>query len=963
MKYQELIIALPCHSLEDFPLYHTGEAAEGLLASWTALWHPALIAAAERIVSWCRNDTPPEDLANKLLVVPSVSASDMPTGFAQRAKEQGACVIRKQSVRSEIIKLALAELDGGDAGIPNDLTLDFLALGYCYLQVQLLTRQMRYASNLDEIHFKNVVVDAAQAAVRGDELHARERLQACFNLLAEERDRYYPVEAFLLDLTLVGPTTLGKALRDDLTAEVVIAAPQVVSDEKAETTENSEEAAKIKSHPHVSNLLLSAETLALMAEKEPETLAVLRQAMSDKRAGIIGGHYHEGQTSFVSRLSLRDDFQRGFAKYEELLDARPIIYGRYRFGLSPVLPQLLTKLGFVGALHLPFEDGKTPEGTQLKVRWEGADGSAIDAIARPPLDATKAETFLGLAVKMGESMDRDHVATVCLAHWPGQASVWYEDLRRIAQYCPALGKFISIDEYFSTTDTPTQLDRYTLDQYRSPYFKQQVIRRVSDPLSRVVRYWQRRAALNQLQALTMLSSLVSGDLQTMTTSYADRIDAGLEEAESAELDNELKAALHAANERFAGLVPTVKGSSQKGYLVSNPSSYVRRVGVHFPDLAGLPEVGRPIYAAAESSAAKHVVIDVPPLGFAWISPADKPQKAAKKEVFLAEGNVVRNEYFEAAINTTTGTLQSIHEYNARGNRLSQQLALRTPSEEGSDGDAAVYSVMAADKVEVTASTTAYGEITSRGRLLDRHGKVVATFVQRYQVWRGSRVLKIEVELEPIAELRSDPWNSYYCLRWAWSDEAAQVVRAVNETRFETEARRFEAPHYIDVADAKTRTTILTGGLPYHRRYEYRLLDTPLIVRGETARKFTVGIGIELAQPLQDALGLLAPVPVAARMSPPPSPATSSWLFHLDAKNVLGLDWAPIERDGRAVGFRVSVLEIADRPGQVAISSFRPVTKARLLGLRGNVLGEAKIDQGRIMLDLAASEWVQVEGEW
>ena len=46
MKYEELIILLPCHSLEDFPLYHEGEEAQGLLANWVALWHPALVAAA-----------------------------------------------------------------------------------------------------------------------------------------------------------------------------------------------------------------------------------------------------------------------------------------------------------------------------------------------------------------------------------------------------------------------------------------------------------------------------------------------------------------------------------------------------------------------------------------------------------------------------------------------------------------------------------------------------------------------------------------------------------------------------------------------------------------------------------------------------------------------------------------------------------------------------------------------------
>ncbi len=48
MNYQQLIVVLPCHSLEDFPTHHEGDDATGLLAAWTALWHPALIARRER---------------------------------------------------------------------------------------------------------------------------------------------------------------------------------------------------------------------------------------------------------------------------------------------------------------------------------------------------------------------------------------------------------------------------------------------------------------------------------------------------------------------------------------------------------------------------------------------------------------------------------------------------------------------------------------------------------------------------------------------------------------------------------------------------------------------------------------------------------------------------------------------------------------------------------------------------
>ena len=102
--------------------------------------------------------------------------------------------------------------------------------------------------------------------------------------------------------------------------------------------------------------------------------------------------------------------------------------------------------------------------------------SAIDAIGRLPLDALAPETFLALASKLGETMDMDHVATICLAHWPGQVSPWYHDLRRVARYGTMLGKFVTVDEYFRDTDYPGQTERFQADQYRSPYLPQAVHR-------------------------------------------------------------------------------------------------------------------------------------------------------------------------------------------------------------------------------------------------------------------------------------------------------------------------------------------------------------------------------------------------------------------------------------------------------------------------------------------------------
>src|SRR5262245_14729361 len=106
MQYQELIVLLPCHSLEDFPNYHDGADANSLLASWSALWHPELLAAAGQAPSWRRVDDPPSDVGGRLIVVPSVCAQRLPTGFAQRVKDEGGVLVRSTSSREEILAAA-----------------------------------------------------------------------------------------------------------------------------------------------------------------------------------------------------------------------------------------------------------------------------------------------------------------------------------------------------------------------------------------------------------------------------------------------------------------------------------------------------------------------------------------------------------------------------------------------------------------------------------------------------------------------------------------------------------------------------------------------------------------------------------------------------------------------------------------------------------------------------------------
>jgi alpha-mannosidase len=268
-------------------------------------------------------------------------------------------------------------------------------------------------------------------------------------------------------------------------------------------------------------------------------------------------------------------------------------------------------------------------------------------------------------------------------------------------------------------------------------------------------------------------------------------------------------------------------------------------------------------------------------------------------------------------------------------------------------------------VEVTSSGPALGEIVCRGRLLDLEGRRLAGYRQTLQLWRGSQVLLLDVELEIDEEPRADPWNSYYAARFAWADEAADLLRSVGGGSEPTDAKRLEAPLFVEARTETTRTAILTGGLPYHRRIGFRMLDTLLVVRGESRRRFRLGLGFDLPYALPAALELISPLPIAEGTAPP-RPAASSWLFHVDARNLVATHWEPLvetSAEPRVAGFRVRLLEIEGRGGRARLRAFRPIASARQTDFQHQTLATLPTQDDAIQIDFAAHEWVQVEARW
>ena len=59
-----------------------------LLAAWTVLWHPRLLAQTEQIPIWHRADAPPEPIGQRLFTVPNPSINMLPDGYQLRAQQR-----------------------------------------------------------------------------------------------------------------------------------------------------------------------------------------------------------------------------------------------------------------------------------------------------------------------------------------------------------------------------------------------------------------------------------------------------------------------------------------------------------------------------------------------------------------------------------------------------------------------------------------------------------------------------------------------------------------------------------------------------------------------------------------------------------------------------------------------------------------------------------------------------------
>lgn len=961
MAYEDLIFLIPSHSLEDFPTEANDSQAASLLNSFVLPWHPQLIASAGVIPRWHRADTPPEITVNRLIMIPTKCQDLVPHGWANEARRNGATVITDVTDRQEMLAIALKPLEGPP--VDPDLAADFWALGFCYLQIELLTRHMRHFGSTDEVHFQREAVAAARAAVANDPDTARSRLKVCFELLTEARERFYPTDCYLIDMCLLIPRLADQHLSDTLLTLKPL------------------------------SIMVTPQDLEEIARDHSEQLALLKEAWQRQSVAIVGGEFCEGPSTLLPLNSLLWQLEAGRDLYQKFLGRKPTVWGRRRFGLMPPWPQILHRNGYIGALHVALDDGFYPDQEFSKIRWEGTAGQAIDAISRIPLAADSANSYLRFPVRLSESMDNDSVAAVLFARWPETKAPWFEDLRRMQKYSPVLGRFVTLEDYFEHTDSASRLSSYDPNEYLSPFFVQSVARQEADPLGRYILQFRNRQRFDSAAWCAGLTAALRG--QPLRDADLRQVERSLEEGategtpdQNVAAEQKLADFEQSAGQRLGELITSGAGT-QPGLLLVNTLGFPRLAVVDLSaHLTQPPAIQGPVKFVQWDATHRTATIEFPGSGFVWLPLTATRTSPPSTATPLAEPNLLRNDFFEVLLSETSGGLRQLKNYGRSPNRLSQQLSFRFPRERKIPGATpeepdtkSYYSEMRATRSTVTSTGPTLGEIVTEGELIDQtNNQKLAGFKQTFRVWRGRPVLEIVIEIDPVKIPDGDPWSNYIGARFAWNSSIAALTRSVlGGAQTDWKDERLESPLYLEIADDNQRTTILTHGLPFHRKTGDRMLDSILLVSGETRRKFQFTIAVDQAYPMQAALDALTPITVIPTSKGPPRSGASGWFFHVSARNVqivqllelveppieLTDAWDPLaaQPSPTGQGMALRLLETEGRPVRVTLQCYRTPKSARQRDFQGKTITDLVIHGDAVQIDLVAHEIADIEFRW
>jgi hypothetical protein len=933
MSARELILLSPYRLPAQNPLMLGNEDVAAFLNAYTVLWHPALLHGAvgpPRLASPYDHEQP---TAGHVYAVPESPPLILPDDWDDRVRDIGAVAFRATGERDftlDNLKEALTRSPNSQPAetaepavnlwdVGPEVVAAFFGLGFGYLMIDTLFEAMEHDRSLAASEFWGDVCQAV-AALQGPDAGAyRRHLQSAADRLLAAREVLYPVSVHLVDLCLLDEQRLA----EPLPASVELGLP--------------------------CNLLAAAAVLEKLGREQPERLATVRERLHADHLEVCGGPYVEREDALLPVPSQVWNFLKGQATYKALLDREVRVFARKRFGAHPQLPLLLNHVGLRRAVLLAFDEAVVPSYRSCPVTWSSPDGKQVDAFTRAPHAADNPQTFFHWAHYLHKTIMQDHAATLALLHSGAQAGPWYGDLLELSRFAPVLGQWTTLSRYFDNVLTGEYASPPAADEFHGDYLSDRCNAHRPHSVSGFAQHARLRRRLDTAWTLAALHRGLAGRndqlaLNERLAELEDRI-----ETSEADPGPDLAVAEQQAAEALAERLQARAAPDTPGFLVLNPCSFARRVALELDGFTGPPPLGGPLRAAQVDGGRARLVVEVPALGFAWIPRTAAPGLPPPARMRLADPRGVRNEFFEAEVDPTTGGLRGLRDHRNRISRLGQQLVWNPGS------------TMRVRDVQVTSTGPALGEVITEGTLVDVDEKVLAGFRQRFRAWLGRPVLDLHIELYPEKPSDGFPWYGYYGARFAWRDERATLLRGVNGTGYVTSTNRPETPDYLELRQGHQSTVLLPGGLPFHQRHGTRMLDVILLPEGETARAFDLALALDRNEPMQTALGMVTPVPVVPTAKGPPHIGATGWLFHLDASNLLLNGVRPAA--GGADAVIAHLLECGIQGGQAEFRCVRDPKRAVLLDGQGTSVLEASLKGDAAVFDVAAGDLAQLRVEF
>lgn len=987
MDTRELFLLSPYRLPGQHSLALGDEETASFLNGYSALWHPAALAGAAsppKIDSAYDHENP---VAGRIYAVPENPPLFLPDDWDQRVQRAGAVsfmaspdrektfanliqALRDAAARSQESGARSQESEKQEAGVrsqesekpkkkrqsdvpwdededeeeepesssqpvatdtssnvsplttvPALLELDaekarpFLGVGLGYLVIMTLFEAMEHENLLAAEDLWQDVQQAVTAIGNGDADTTRSHLQAAVDRLNDARNVLYPVAIHIVDLGFLDE----KRLADQLPAAIDQGMPF--------------------------NLIAPAESLEKLAREQPERFAKLKELVQSEKLDICSGGYREREDTLLPLESQLWNLVQGQQVYRELLGKDVPVFARKRFGHHPQMPMLLQNVGIGRALLVPFDNAVMPSYRTAAVNWPSPDGKQVETFTRVPHDTSSPQTFFHLCHYLHKSIQQDQTATLALLHKDKPAAPWYLDWLALTQLGTVLGQWSLLSKYFPESQATDYGTAAAADDFQSDYLEERTTSQTPRPVSHFARHLRLRRRLDTAWSLAGVFRGLAGKNDKLGVAEKIKvIEDRLEKGE--EVGEELAAVEKQVAEGLTQRLQSKSVENQPGYMILNPCSFTRRVALELEGIEGPLAIVPPLRACQLDGNKARLVLDVPPLGFAWVPRSGPPgTNPFTSRMKLADKTGLRNEFFAVEIDQATGGLRSIADHRSMINRVSQQL-LYNPG-----------SVMKAEKIEATSTGPALGEVMVEGVLLGEHDQLLARFRQRYRVWLGRPLLEMRLEIMPEVKPTGYPWHAYYGARFAWRDERTTLLRSVNGISYVSNHRRPETPDYIELRSGKQATFLFMAGLPFHQRQENRMLDVILVPEGETETTFDLAIGLDREQPSQTALGLATPVPVVATTKGAPHVGAAGWLFHLDAANLLLTGLRPLADGGDGIVLRL--LECSVYSGQAELRCVRSPVDAKLVDARGGHVLTLGTSGDAAILEVSPCDMVQL----